>query len=431
MSAAGGSVSPSWLTRTEKSRRARSSTACPSSRRPACSRSRASAARRSPPSRPPRSPPPGFVAGAATVAVVSRHRTKRAAKKRKKSGPLGEIVVVELVPDRRPPAAPRLTRPRASPRQPRRSSPPRWSAPCSCARSWAALAVPARAAVAGRADAPARQRARAAAARDGAPVVVAVSGTVFAARAADGGGGARRDRADALRGRHRRRPRGLPRALPRRPGDRPRGPRAPVAARAPQPGPVGGADVGDHRAADRHAARDRDPAAHDRRARAARYGALRDSPPARDDRGLRAGRARGLRLARASARWRMRRPRARSARGAASRSASAGHAAADFARLLAIPEIGTWTVEMLALHGLGRLDVVPAGDLGYLKLVGRLTTGNPRRSPTRPRCAGSSRPTRRGPASPALVPQLRARTLPGPRRAGTRWSAAAPRRAAA
>ena len=33
---------------------------------------------------------------------------------------------------------------------------------------------------------------------------------------------------------------------------------------------------------------------------------------------------------------------------------------------------------MVALHGLGRLDVVPAGDLGYLKLVGRLTTGNPR-----------------------------------------------------
>ena len=33
---------------------------------------------------------------------------------------------------------------------------------------------------------------------------------------------------------------------------------------------------------------------------------------------------------------------------------------------------------MLALYGFGRLDVVPAGDLGYLKLVGRLTTGNPR-----------------------------------------------------
>jgi hypothetical protein len=33
----------------------------------------------------------GFVAGAATVAVVSRHRTKRAAKKRKGS-PFGEIM---------------------------------------------------------------------------------------------------------------------------------------------------------------------------------------------------------------------------------------------------------------------------------------------------------------------------------------------------
>jgi len=46
--------------------------------------------------------------------------------------------------------------------------------------------------------------------------------------------------------------------------------------------------------------------------------------------------------------------------------------AAAFARLLAIREIGPWTVEMLALHGLGRLDVVPAGDLGYLELVGAL-----------------------------------------------------------
>jgi 3-methyladenine DNA glycosylase/8-oxoguanine DNA glycosylase len=47
-------------------------------------------------------------------------------------------------------------------------------------------------------------------------------------------------------------------------------------------------------------------------------------------------------------------------------------AADPFARLLAIREIGPWTVEMLALHGLGRLDVVPAGDLGYLELVGAL-----------------------------------------------------------
>ena len=34
----------------------------------------------------------GFVAGAATVAVVSRQRSKRALKKRRKSGPFGEIV---------------------------------------------------------------------------------------------------------------------------------------------------------------------------------------------------------------------------------------------------------------------------------------------------------------------------------------------------
>ena len=34
----------------------------------------------------------GFVAGAATVAVVSRHRTKKALKKSRRSGPLGEIV---------------------------------------------------------------------------------------------------------------------------------------------------------------------------------------------------------------------------------------------------------------------------------------------------------------------------------------------------
>ena len=36
-----------------------------------------------------------------------------------------------------------------------------------------------------------------------------------------------------------------------------------------------------------------------------------------------------------------------------------------------------WTIEMLALHGQGRHDVLPAGDLGYLKLVGRLKTGDP------------------------------------------------------
>jgi 3-methyladenine DNA glycosylase/8-oxoguanine DNA glycosylase len=50
---------------------------------------------------------------------------------------------------------------------------------------------------------------------------------------------------------------------------------------------------------------------------------------------------------------------------------------AGWRRLRAIPGIGQWTMEMLALHGAGRLDVVPAGDLGFLKLVGRLRSGNP------------------------------------------------------
>jgi len=44
-------------------------------------------------------------------------------------------------------------------------------------------------------------------------------------------------------------------------------------------------------------------------------------------------------------------------------------------RLRAIPGIGAWTVEMLALRGQGRHDQVPAGDLGLLKRVGRLLSG--------------------------------------------------------
>jgi 3-methyladenine DNA glycosylase/8-oxoguanine DNA glycosylase len=44
-------------------------------------------------------------------------------------------------------------------------------------------------------------------------------------------------------------------------------------------------------------------------------------------------------------------------------------------RLRAIPSIGSWTVEMLGLRGQGRNDQLPAGDLGLLKLVGRLLSG--------------------------------------------------------
>jgi 3-methyladenine DNA glycosylase/8-oxoguanine DNA glycosylase len=68
----------------------------------------------------------------------------------------------------------------------------------------------------------------------------------------------------------------------------------------------------------------------------------------------------------------------------AAREVSSGRAdlrAADheraWRRLRAIPGIGRWTIEMLGLHGQGRHDLVPAGDLNLIKLVGRLRTGSP------------------------------------------------------
>lgn len=47
-------------------------------------------------------------------------------------------------------------------------------------------------------------------------------------------------------------------------------------------------------------------------------------------------------------------------------------------RLRSIPEIGPWTVEKLASEGQGRYDMLPAGDLMWLKLVGRLKSANPK-----------------------------------------------------
>jgi 3-methyladenine DNA glycosylase/8-oxoguanine DNA glycosylase len=44
-------------------------------------------------------------------------------------------------------------------------------------------------------------------------------------------------------------------------------------------------------------------------------------------------------------------------------------------RLRAMPGIGSWTIGVLALHGQGRHDILPAGDLAYLKLVGRAQAG--------------------------------------------------------
>jgi 3-methyladenine DNA glycosylase/8-oxoguanine DNA glycosylase len=44
----------------------------------------------------------------------------------------------------------------------------------------------------------------------------------------------------------------------------------------------------------------------------------------------------------------------------------------DDQRLLAVPEIGPWTIQCLGLFGRGDPDSLPAGDLAYIKLVGRL-----------------------------------------------------------
>ncbi len=51
------------------------------------------------------------------------------------------------------------------------------------------------------------------------------------------------------------------------------------------------------------------------------------------------------------------------------------HHEAAWRRLRAIPGIGPWTVEMLALQGQGRHDQLPAGDLGLLRLAGGLLSG--------------------------------------------------------
>ena len=112
----------------------------------------------------------------------------------------------------------------------------------------------------------------------------------------------------------------------------------------------------------------------------------------------------------------------------------------DLRRLRSMREIGPWTCEMVALHGQGRYDVVPAGDLGFLKIVGRLVTGNPRARAEAAEVRGffgrygewkglAGVPLIHA-AARGLIP---ARMSPGraPRPAGTRWSAAPARPAAA
>jgi 3-methyladenine DNA glycosylase/8-oxoguanine DNA glycosylase len=121
-----------------------------------------------------------------------------------------------------------------------------------------------------------------------------------------------------------------------------------------------------------------------------------------------------------------------------------------WARLRAIPGIGTWTIDVLALHGQGRDDHLPAGDLAYLKLVGRLLHGEPRARATEAevrelfapygRWAGLAgahalgAPTGQGSlraTAPVSRPPGPSPTSRRPRPAGTRWSARPPRREAA
>ena len=121
-----------------------------------------------------------------------------------------------------------------------------------------------------------------------------------------------------------------------------------------------------------------------------------------------------------------------------------------WARLRAIPGIGQWTIDVLALHGQGRMDRLPAGDLAYLRFAGRLLHGHPKARATEeevrelfapygrwaglagahalgaPVGQGSLRAT--APVSSSSGPLPRSRP---PRRAGTRSSPPSPRRRAA
>jgi 3-methyladenine DNA glycosylase/8-oxoguanine DNA glycosylase len=62
----------------------------------------------------------------------------------------------------------------------------------------------------------------------------------------------------------------------------------------------------------------------------------------------------------------------RAAREVASGRADLSEHEPAWRRLLKIPNIGSWTIEMLAFEGQGRDDMLPALDVAYLKLVGAL-----------------------------------------------------------
>jgi 3-methyladenine DNA glycosylase/8-oxoguanine DNA glycosylase len=110
-------------------------------------------------------------------------------------------------------------------------------------------------------------------------------------------------------------------------------------------------------------------------------------------------------------------------------------------RLRAIPGVGPWTLEMLSLFGQGHYDLVPAGDLGYLKVVGRLLTGHPKARADEAEVRGffEDYGDWKGlagaylfiAAGSGLLTERRRPSGPAPRPAGTRRSSRTPRPAAA
>lgn len=93
------------------------------------------------------------------------------------------------------------------------------------------------------------------------------------------------------------------------------------------------------------------------------------------------------------------------------------------ARLRSVPGIGRWTADVFAVAGQGRYDAIPAGDLGYLKWVGRLREGRPRAVADEAQVRELFEPY--GPwAALAGAHALRVtpRAVARPLRAGTRWS---------
>ena len=175
------------------------------------------------------------------------------------------------------------------------------------------------------------------------------------------------------------------------------------------------------RAADRGRARDPDRAPHRRplgpadrrgaRGPARRAGARRRSPAAPRP----SWPSMDLAPSRAAA---LRRVAGRGRRAVAATSTRAG----SDRRLLAMPQIGPWTVQCLGLFGRGEMDSLPAGDLGYIKLVGRLA-GSGRRA-TRRRGGGVLRAVRAVPGPGRLADAGRAAPArrPGPAAASGRLS---------